>query len=193
MFAGERQTDWDIALPWVLFAYRTAMNASTRFSPFFMLHGFEAHHPTDALFHTPADDYSSAHEFVQLTLRNVQAARDTARTHLTHIDERLALANRELKDIRIYEVGNKVLVYQWHVDKEDKELSRKLLLRWKGPYEVIRRMSAVNYRVRWAGAKAQSKRKRREMTTHIYRMRPYEQRQHLPQRTETQLIRRDLI
>jgi hypothetical protein len=196
MFAGERQTDWDVALPWVLFAYRTAMNASTRLSPFFILHGFEARHPTDALFHT-TNDYSTPHEFVQLTLRNMQTARNTARTHLTEIDNQLATANEELKDIHTYELGDRVLVYQWHVDKEDKDLSKKLLLRWKGPYTVIRRMSAVNYRVRWAGAKALSKRKRREMTAHIYRMRPYEARQqlstnaqHLPQQTQqTQPIR----
>jgi hypothetical protein len=41
----------------------------------------------------------------------------------------------------------------------------------------------IKFDTGWAGAKAQSKRKRREMTTHIYRMRPYEERQRLQQRT----------
>ena len=182
MYTGERQTEWDVYLPWVLFAYRTATNASTRFSPFFMLHGFEARHPTEALFNT-AHEYASTHEYVQLTLRNVQAARDIARTHLTSIDQRLAASNEELKNIRTYEVGDRVLVYQWHVEKEDRLLSRKLLLKWKGPYVVMRRLSAVNYRVRWSGAKALAKRKRRELTTHVYRMRPYQDRHQLRQGT----------
>ena len=38
--------DWDCRLPYVLFAYRTTVQASTCKSPFFLMYGHDARLPT---------------------------------------------------------------------------------------------------------------------------------------------------
>ena len=40
-------SDWDIVLPFALFAYRTSTHSATGFSPFFLMHGREATVPCD--------------------------------------------------------------------------------------------------------------------------------------------------
>ena len=39
--------DWDCHLPFLLFAYRTAIHDSTRESPFLLLNGSDAHLPSE--------------------------------------------------------------------------------------------------------------------------------------------------
>ena len=43
------QNDWDVWIPHVLFAYRTAVHASTGVTPYRMLYGREARIPVDLL------------------------------------------------------------------------------------------------------------------------------------------------
>lgn len=57
--------DWDIQLPYVLFAYRASAQDSTGESPFFLLNGKEAVLPTTEMLESPherantdADDYT---------------------------------------------------------------------------------------------------------------------------------------
>ena len=58
--------DWDIRLPFVLFAYRSSLQSSTRESPLFLLYGRDPQLPTGVLTYPPAahrvvdvDDYKS--------------------------------------------------------------------------------------------------------------------------------------
>ena len=45
---GERQCDWDEYLDPVLFSIRTSVQESTKFTPFFLMHGREARYPLEA-------------------------------------------------------------------------------------------------------------------------------------------------
>ena len=47
--------DWDKQLPYVLFAYRTSCQESTKASPFFLLHGRDPKLPTTAALNPPVD------------------------------------------------------------------------------------------------------------------------------------------
>ena len=47
VYANSNQTNWDLYLPLVLFAYRTSQQASTNASPFELLYGREANLPSD--------------------------------------------------------------------------------------------------------------------------------------------------
>ena len=44
-----RDRDWDIYLPYLLFAYRVSAQESTRESPFFLMYGRDARIPTDSI------------------------------------------------------------------------------------------------------------------------------------------------
>ena len=46
-YGDENQTNWDLYLPLVLFAYRTSEQSTTEVSPFELLYGREARLPCD--------------------------------------------------------------------------------------------------------------------------------------------------
>ncbi|UYV69952.1 hypothetical protein LAZ67_7001313 [Cordylochernes scorpioides] len=60
MYVDAEQRDWDSVLPYVIFAYNTAQQGSTRFSPFFLVHGREAETLLDVLL--PYEDETSDHD-----------------------------------------------------------------------------------------------------------------------------------
>lgn len=47
MFVSNNQNDWDEYLPYVAFAYRTTVQSSTKFSPFYLMYGRQPLFPTD--------------------------------------------------------------------------------------------------------------------------------------------------
>jgi len=169
MYTNERQTDWDASINQVLFAYRTAVTASTGYSPFYMLHGYEARYPADILLND-ADLYADATEYVKNTVSNIKVAHEVAKDNLLRIDTRLANTNIHLKPAKEYKEGDLVLVYH---PQGEKDLSKKLLLRWKVPYKVVKRLSPLNYQVRRIVSDVKSSKKKMRLTVHIYRMRPY--------------------
>ncbi|UYV63284.1 hypothetical protein LAZ67_2003650 [Cordylochernes scorpioides] len=78
MYVDVYQKDWDRILPFVTFAYNTAKQESTGFTPFFLVHGREAETPLDVLFPKllPEDD-----DFIQTLGARAEEARKLARIH----------------------------------------------------------------------------------------------------------------
>ncbi|UYV65614.1 hypothetical protein LAZ67_3004865, partial [Cordylochernes scorpioides] len=78
MYVDVNHKDWDRILPFVTFAYNTAKQESTGFTPFFLVHGREAETPLDVLFPKllPEDD-----DFIQTLGARAEEARKLARIH----------------------------------------------------------------------------------------------------------------
>ena len=172
MYTKEKQNDWDLYIPWVLFAYRTAVNASTLFTPFYLLHGYEASYPSDIGLRVTAETFTSTEEYAAVMSDRVEAAHRTAVANLIEIDGKLMERGTKLNELPQYNVGEWVLIY----DPTGREKrSSKLLLRWTGPYKIVKRSSAVNYTVRIVTPT--TKKQNRIKKVHVYRMRRYNQRQ----------------
>ena len=161
----ERPKDWDRYLSAVLFAYREVPQASTGFSPFELLFGRTVRGPMQILkeLWTEKDvsETRNAYEYV-LDLRErleetCKIARESLReaqgSYKHHYDKRAK--RRNLK------VGDKVLVLL-PTDQN------KLLLQWKGPFEVVEVLSGMNYRVQTGN---------RISTFHINLLKKYEERE----------------
>ena len=102
----------------------------------------------------------------------VEAAHRTAVANLIEIDGKLMERGTKLNELPQYNVGEWVLIY----DPTGREKrSSKLLLRWTGPYQIVKRSSAVNYTVKIVTPT--TKKQNRIKKVHIYRMRRYNQRQ----------------
>lgn len=170
MFTNERQDDWDEGINQVLFAYRSAINQSTGFSPFFMLHGYSPRYPADLLV-TTEEHYGNYSQYLHHVIENIKTAHEIAKENLQKIDQRLANSNINLKKLPEYDVGDKVLLFN-PAGEEGK--SSKLLFKWKGPWKVIKRLSPVNYRIKLLNNT--DERKKILLTTHVYRMRRYVER-----------------
>ena len=110
MYTNDKQNDWDEWLPHVLFAYRAAKHASTGYSPFYMLHGFEPRYPIDVL-QNDQMDYANYHEWVQQAVSSIKSAHAAAQQNLLKVDTKLAGINISRKPLRVYQPGDLVLIY----------------------------------------------------------------------------------
>ena len=73
-YADANQTNWDLYLPLVLFAYRTSQQSTTQASPFELLYGREPHLPSDMDFtntYTPSSFIESLHYGWKEAKRNI--------------------------------------------------------------------------------------------------------------------------
>ena len=131
-----RQHDWDEYLPFLLFAYRSCVQESTRESPFCLLYGRDARLPTETALSQPesppylvdVEDYrthlvsrmSHAWKLAQERIQQAQKAQKT------QYDRRVT--GGPLK------VGDRVMVYQPN-DMQGK--TWKLARPYHGPYRII--------------------------------------------------------
>lgn len=159
----ERPRDWDRYLPALLFAYWEVPQASTGFAPFELLYGRAVRGPMrilKELWTGPGEEEEyTTYQYI-FDLRN--KLEDTCRL----AQEKLAEAGESYRrhydkktKPRKLNVGDKALLLL-PTDRN------KLLLQWKGPFEVTKVVSATNYRVKIGN---------HEKTFHINLLKKYEE------------------
>ncbi|UYV67229.1 hypothetical protein LAZ67_4004437 [Cordylochernes scorpioides] len=132
MPAGVEQKDWDQVLPYVTFAYNTAKQEATGYTPFFLVHAREAETYIDAVLPYLPDEISDDY-FGELS--------------------RSRLLQSQAKDRRLYDQKHTPVYYQkddlvWVFTPIPKVgLSENLLKRYFGPYKVTKKLSEVTYEV----------------------------------------------
>uniref|UniRef100_A0A158P4K2 RNA-directed DNA polymerase n=1 Tax=Tetranychus urticae TaxID=32264 RepID=A0A158P4K2_TETUR len=144
MYVNSSHSDWDNCLPYVCFAYNTSLQSSTRFSPFFLLHGYEATLPS-AVNDTITLGCDNAIEYAELVSTLLEVKRKIAQTNI----EDSQTANKARYDSKhrpvIYEPGDRVLVY---TPRRKVGRSEKLLHFFYGPYTVLKRCGLNSYQVK---------------------------------------------
>lgn len=65
MYVSNHQNDWDKYLQMVMYAYRSSVQESTRFTPYYMMFSREARLPVDVMFGGAASRVSSEAEYVR--------------------------------------------------------------------------------------------------------------------------------
>ena len=127
--------DWDQHLPYLLFAYRVAVQESTQMSPFYLLYGREPRVPTETALTQPRTVY-------QVDLL------DYCSELVVHLFDAWALAHQNIKKAQSKQktqydkrstapkvkVGDRVMVY---FPDQVKGKVWKLARPYHGPYEVI--------------------------------------------------------
>ncbi|KAK7930573.1 hypothetical protein WMY93_006968 [Mugilogobius chulae] len=144
-FVDDSGRDWDRWLPFLLFAYREAPQASTGFSPFELLYGWDVQGPLDLLKTTWTSPETKASDrgVVQFVLQ----MRDRLDQYREEVAENLREAQKKQKlwydkqaRSRSFEPGQKVLLLL-------PSSNSKLLAKWQGPYVITRRMGPVTYEI----------------------------------------------
>ena len=142
MYVSEHQKDWDLFIPYALFAYRTAVQSSTNETPFYLMYGRDPRLPIDVSLLKARETYSDINDY-----RGVIADRLLAARQLTHDNIELAQQRQKTQydktaKERSYDIGQKVWLY---TPNNRKGLSSKLTHNWHGPYRILAKRSAVNY------------------------------------------------
>ncbi|KAE9136892.1 hypothetical protein PF010_g1514 [Phytophthora fragariae] len=114
LFVNETQTDWDLYLPRVLFAYRTSYHEALRDSPFFSLYGRDPVLPLDLAFLNTSNEWKS-NEVASYRCRLFLSLRDTRRMverQLIKAQDRHARRLEGQTEAK-FEEGDPVWVYQY--------------------------------------------------------------------------------
>lgn len=159
-YTNTKQTDWDEYLPHVTFAYNSARQDTTKYSPFMLVYGREPILPTEANLMEP-NDSQDAHKIREkaLAVRNMAAENINKKraTDKVRYDEK----HRHLE----FKEGDLVKVFT-PIRKVGR--SEKLLLRWFGPYKIVRKIGEVDYEIQKGPTKSSKKE-----VVHVSRILPY--------------------
>ena len=141
--ATDEGKDWDKLLPYLLFAYREVPQASTGFSPFELLYGWQVRGPLDILKESWQEDRKSNESVVSY----VMGVQEKLAKLSGLVRENLAAAQKQQKQWddcntreREFQSGQRVLVLL-HTS------SNKPLAEWQGPYTILRHRGRVTYEV----------------------------------------------
>ena len=163
-YVSEHQKDWDLYLDQVLFAYRTSCHASTGYSPFFMLYGREPILMPDVAFKHSPNGLSDVECYLQDRKIIFEDTYTQARVSLdkSHLNQK---KNYDKKRSAIeFNVGDKIWLY---TPKTKVGLSKKFHRHWDGPFIIVEKLNAINYKVK------NMNNERNVMVVHISRMKLY--------------------
>ena len=135
---------WDRALPYLMFAYREIPQEITGFSPFELLYGRQPRGPLDILkecWELQETTPESAVCFMQKVQTRLAETREIVRENEEAAKRtQKGWYDRTARE-RVFQEGDTVLVLLPSV-------SNKLLVKWQGPYPVIRKLSDTICEVR---------------------------------------------
>ena len=146
MFVSPSQRDWDHYLPFLMMAYRSAMQETTGYSPNMMMMGREAELPVDLVMGRPEEE-ERVHcetEYVENLSKKLETVHDFARVNIKLSSDRQKKYYDHKAQLKQFHQGDAVWL---HNPARKKGISPKLTRQWEGPYTVITRLSDVTYRI----------------------------------------------
>ncbi|KAK7097274.1 hypothetical protein V1264_004279 [Littorina saxatilis] len=138
---ADRPKDWDRYLPFALFAYREIPQESTGYSPFELLYGRNPKGPSELLYHAWTD---SSRENQQVPVSQyVQDLKEVLADSVSRAQKAVQNVSKKNRSYRSQKprtilAGKKVLVL---LPTE----KNKMILRWRGPFQVIKRLNQCDY------------------------------------------------
>ena len=142
----EHQRDWDMHLPLVLLAYRSAVQDSTLCTPALLMLGRELRTPAEMAFGRPPDAPAAppGPEYARRLQDRMESAHAFARNQL----QKAGMRQKRNYDLRArggdFGAGDLVWVYS---PRRKKGRCPKLDCHWVGPCEVLEKLGEVVYRV----------------------------------------------
>lgn len=148
MYVNETQSDWDLLLPWLLFAYRTSYHEALGDIPFFSLYGRDATLPIDVAFLNTTDAWQS-NEIALYRRKLFKSFRDRRRSVERQLLKAQDKHQRRLRgQVTVtFDEGDAVWVYQYFRAKRGEKKTRKMAFSWHGPYRIVGSVGENAYRV----------------------------------------------
>ena len=136
MYVNSNQDNWDTTLSFITFAYNSAVQRTTKMAPFMTMFGRPPVLPVDVVMNLPSQPYplDIAERFVDAWTLVRERIKDSQFGQTVQY-------NKFRRDVE-FKPGDKVLVY---TPVRKVGMTEKFLLRYFGPYEVIKKTSNVNY------------------------------------------------
>ena len=142
--AKDNPLDWESYIRKVCMAYNTSVQASTGYTPFFLMFGRQARIPVDVMYGSPNSSQHTVNEYAATLRKQMDKAFALARKYsLTN-----HLRQKEIYDKKIHGKAYKKGDLVWlHSPARCRGASKKLCHPWSGPYKVVKKLSDCNYRI----------------------------------------------
>lgn len=142
----DQPSKWPKYINPLLFAYRETPQASTGFSPFELLYGRTVRGPMQILKElwtgeVKDEEVRNSYRYIFELRERMEETLKIARENLSKSQERYKHYYDRKTQPRIFNVGDKALVLL-------PTSSNKLLLQWKGPFEITQKRSGNTYKVK---------------------------------------------
>lgn len=167
MYISSDHSNWDMVLPFVTYAYNTATQATTSFSPFFLLYGREPSCLIDTILPYRPDASECAP--VSEMARYAEECRQLARKFTSDDQGRQKSRHDSSAAAPTFEPGSLAWL---RVQCPNPGLSGKFLAKYHGPYRILEQTSPVNYLVEPVTPTSDLRRRGREIV-HVERLKPY--------------------
>lgn len=140
----EEPGDWEERLPSCLLAMRTAVSSATGFTPFHMVYGKECVLPLDFVYDNPYGKGRTVSDHVQKMTQGIKATFTAARINQNKAIQRSQQSFRNKCKGGPLIQGDRV----WLFTPKTTSRSRKLQIRWTGPWLIIEEISPVLFRIK---------------------------------------------
>ncbi len=152
LWVNENQNDWDVFIPYAMFAYHTSFHSTMQETPFYMMYGRD---PETILTKTLGIRPEQTKDIEHYATELAQKLYDV---HTRVLEIYKAINEKRIEDgsddVPTFETGQQVYLYYPGVktrrkgdDMERKTLTAKFMKRWKGPYRVMKRLSNTTYQI----------------------------------------------
>ena len=146
---------WDRHIKLACFAYNTSVHASTGYTPFYLMHGYEARLPVDILCGTPQQDNISHSEYVANLQKRLEQvfAKVREKTGQSQLRQK-AYYDKKVHGER-FNTGDLVWLWNPAVPRKKGYNCRKLHRAWQGPFEITKQLSDATYRIQHTAKRRQ--------------------------------------
>lgn len=160
-FVAHDQRDWDLWLPFALFAYNSAAHEGTKESPFYLLYGRDAVVPSLARA-APAANYGTLENYRSELVQRLAISHRLASDALVQAAQTRKTRHDKTSRDPQYKVGDPVYL---QVAAHRRGTARKLAPSWCGPFRIVEVLSDITCRIRRIG-------EREEKIVHVNRLKP---------------------
>ena len=144
-FADHNQKDWDLHIPFLLMAYRSAIHDTTGCSPVKLMMGRELKLPIDLIFGRPEEEPpQTVTDYANMLHERLERVHHFAHHHLQLMSNKMKQQYDPLLECQPFQAGDAVWL---HNPLRKKGLSPKLQRPWQGPYIVTKQINDLVYRI----------------------------------------------
>ena len=182
-YAVDHPFDWEPYLRKMCMAYSSSIQASTGYTPFYLMFGREARLPLDIMYGTnQTTPLPSAGEYATQLQSRLLFAYNLVRKHTGLQHQRQKVFYDKKVHGKPYKPGDLVWL---HSPVPPRGASWKLYHPWTGPFKVVKKLSEVTYRIQ------QVQRKRIRKVVHFDHLKPCSANVNVPENeyTDPQAVR----
>lgn len=142
---SDHQRDWDRHLPLFLLAYRSAVHETTGQTPGSIVFGRELRLPCDLKFGCKPNEDLAGEDYVTDLRKRMDGIHERVRANIQEASNRM----KERYDVKAEKGGFQTGDLVWLFDpRRRRGFSPKLQRSWDGPYEVLKRINDVIYKIK---------------------------------------------